>query len=120
MSARLPTSLKALISSPSALGFPIPSPGRAILAPVFDRIRSRAERGGAGRSAWLTLGTAATVTVNSPESLCALYDHASGANVGVGGDKGEKGAEVAGVMREVGLKCISFNGVCVYDTWYSR
>ena len=105
MSARLPASLKALISTPSALGSALPSPGLPALLPVFDRIKTRAEQGGAGKDAWLTLSTAATVTVNSPDSLCALYDFASE------GDKGGKGRDTAGVMREVGLKCISFNGV---------
>lgn len=66
----------------------------------------RAEKGGAGRNAWLTLGTAASVTVNSPETLCAVYDYAAKRSEGVKG-----GVEVAAGMREVALKCISFNGV---------
>jgi hypothetical protein len=41
------------------------------------------------------------MTMNSPESLAALYQLASSANP----------VETAELMREVGLKCISFNGI---------
>lgn len=58
------------------------------------------------------------MTVNSPETLCAVFDYAArGANEGTergarsGRGEGEDGVKVAATMREVALKCISFNGV---------
>lgn len=43
------------------------------------------------------------MTMNSPESLTALYELAS--------TNSDKQVETAELMREVGLKCISFNGI---------
>jgi hypothetical protein len=43
------------------------------------------------------------MTMNSPESLAALYELAS--------TNPDKQVETAELMREVGLKCISFNGI---------
>lgn len=105
--SRLSPALKSLIALPSALGAPIPAPPLSRLTPVLDKLRQRAEQGGAARQAWLAVGTAASVTVNSPQTLCRVYDYAAN------GDKGKEGAEVAAGMREVALKCISFNGVSV-------
>lgn len=47
--------------------------------------------------------TAATMTMNSPDSLAALYQLASSTS--------SNPVEDAELMREVGLKCISFNGI---------
>lgn len=48
------------------------------------------------------------MTMNSPESLTLLYQQATGeADSSTGEDK----ANVAELIREVGLKCISFNGI---------
>jgi hypothetical protein len=49
--------------------------------------------------------TAATMTMNSPKSLTALHELAS-ADGGL-----ETAVANAELMREVGLKCIGFNGV---------
>jgi len=49
--------------------------------------------------------TAATMTMNSPESLAALYQVATKVQ------ESTQGVATAELMREVGLKCISFNGV---------
>lgn len=46
------------------------------------------------------------MTMNSPESLTELWKFATK----TAGEEGE-GVKVAELMREVGLKCISFNGV---------
>lgn len=43
------------------------------------------------------------MTMNSPESLAALYEFASSTS--------QNNVETAELMREVGLKCISFNGI---------
>lgn len=47
--------------------------------------------------------TATTMTMNSPDSLAELFHAASPDHDAVA---------TAELMREVGLKCIGFNGVC--------
>lgn len=48
------------------------------------------------------------MTMNSPDGLTELY------NLATGGSKDKKqSVETAELMREIGLKCIGFNGVCV-------
>ncbi|WWC64301.1 uncharacterized protein I303_106911 [Kwoniella dejecticola CBS 10117] len=95
---KLSPSLKSLVNSPSSLPSPIPAPSIATTSKLFDSIRARAPSE-LSRNAWLTVGTAALLTVNSPEAICQLWDYAG------------RNKEDAGVMREVGLKCISFNGI---------
>jgi hypothetical protein len=76
-SVRLSESLKALIAAPHALGSAIPAPPRPAFQGLFNKISSTAEKNGAKNDVWLTLSTGALVTVNSPASLCELYDFAS-------------------------------------------
>ena len=49
--------------------------------------------------------TAATMTMNSPESLTELFNLATASK-----DK-TQAVQTAELMREIGLKCIGFNGV---------
>ncbi|OAA37861.1 hypothetical protein NOR_06938 [Metarhizium rileyi] len=77
--AKLSNSLKALVNAPFARPGPTP-------APTVMR------------------DTAATFTLNSPDSLPILHAIASSQ----GGQNQVKSAEF---IREVGLKCISFNGI---------
>lgn len=49
--------------------------------------------------------TAATITMNSPESLAILYNSATASQTP------EQRLATAELMREIGLKCISFNGI---------
>ena len=76
-SVRLSESLKALIAAPHAHGSAIPAPPRPAFHNLFNKISSTAEKNGARNDIWLTLSTGALVTVNSPASLCELYDYAS-------------------------------------------
>jgi hypothetical protein len=76
-SVRLSESLKALIAAPHALGSAILAPPRPAFQSLFNKISSTAEKNGAKNDVWLTLSTGALVTVNSPASLCELYDFAS-------------------------------------------
>ena len=54
--------------------------------------------------------TAATMTLNSPESLLQLYALASASNPATA-NPSDHPVYTAELMREVGLKCIGFNGV---------
>jgi len=76
-SVRLSESIKALISAPQALGSAIPAPPKQAFRQLLNKISNTAENNGAGNDVWLTLSTGALVTVNSPASLCELYDYAS-------------------------------------------
>ncbi|BEI86289.1 hypothetical protein CcaverHIS002_0605760 [Cutaneotrichosporon cavernicola] len=101
---KLSPSLKALIKLPTARGAPTPSPGRSVLKGVFDRVKARGEAGGIGRDTWLSMNTSALFAINSPDALCALYDYSVGSEVN---DR----VQAAAVMRESGLKSISFTGI---------
>ena len=58
------------------------------------------------------LQTAATMTMNSPDGLTQLY------NLATSGSKDKnQSVETAEIMREVGLKCIGFNGACPPSPW---
>jgi len=75
-SVKISAALKQLIALPRAKGASIPSPGAAALNHLFRKIADRGEKGGVSKEAWLTLCTAGVMTVNSPDSLCGLYDFA--------------------------------------------
>ena len=58
------------------------------------------------------LQTAATMTMNSPDGLTQLY------NLATSGSRDKtQSVETAEIMREVGLKCIGFNGACPPSPW---
>ncbi|CAI7609614.1 unnamed protein product [Penicillium glandicola] len=99
--SRLSTSLKALINAPSARPSTVPAP--ANITSVYQKIQQTAQSKQISQPSWVALSTAATMTMNSPESLAALYE--------VAGTNSDKQVETAELMREVGLKCISFNGI---------
>jgi hypothetical protein len=109
--SKLSTSLKALIHAPHARPGPVRTSKR--IAAVYAAIARDATARGVGVPAWLTISTAATMTLNSPDSLLELYRIATNTNttttittVGV-----SDSVSTAELMREVGLKCISFNGI---------
>ncbi|KAK4695160.1 hypothetical protein P7C70_g8603, partial [Phenoliferia sp. Uapishka_3] len=103
---KLTTSLKALLKAPHARGSALPAPSPVRTKALFDGISLAAKSKGLAHDTWLTLSTAALVTLNSPATLCELYSYATKDL------KEEAGAvERAAIMREVGLKCISFSGI---------
>ncbi|GAA6000540.1 uncharacterized protein JCM10292_000474 [Rhodotorula paludigena] len=109
-SIRLSSALKALIAAPHAQGNAVPAPSLASTTKLFEGLRSSAEQNGLGEATWLTLGSAALVTLNSPETLCQLYSFAASKLDGQD-DKARRCATIAAVMREAGLKTISFSGI---------
>lgn len=90
-SLKLSPHLKALINAPHALPSAISSPGRPALKSLFGKISSKGEKYGLDHQTWLTLSTAALVTVNSPESVNGLWDYAK--------SRGVDGGEAAAVGR---------------------
>ena len=102
--SKLSPALKQLINAAHARPGPVPAPPR--IQSAFKKIETEATEKQLGRPSWLAVSTAATMTMNSPESMEALY-HSSTA-----GKRVEESVQVAEFMREVALKCIGFNGVC--------
>ncbi|KAG6063271.1 hypothetical protein E4U32_001443 [Claviceps aff. humidiphila group G2b] len=101
--AKLSPSLKALIHASFAR--PGPVPASAAIREVYQSIARDATARKLGVRPWLVMSTAATITLNSPDSLPVLHDVASM------GQTQSYQTQTAELMREVGLKCISFNGI---------
>ncbi|TVY32014.1 Dol-P-Man:Man(5)GlcNAc(2)-PP-Dol alpha-1,3-mannosyltransferase, partial [Lachnellula subtilissima] len=102
--SKLSPTLKALISAPHARPNTLPAP--PAVRSVYERLRQEAVAKNVGMPAWLTLSTATTMTMNSPDGLTELYNIATSSSR----DKAQS-VLAAELMREVGLKCIGFNGV---------
>ncbi|KAG9235088.1 hypothetical protein BJ875DRAFT_504250 [Amylocarpus encephaloides] len=102
--SKLSPTLKALIAAPFARPNTIPAPLQ--IRSVYERIAREAAEKNVGAPAWLTLSTAATMTMNSPDSLAELYNLATSSS-----KEHIQSVRTAELMREVGLKCIGFNGV---------
>ncbi|KAK2628363.1 hypothetical protein QTJ16_003009 [Diplocarpon rosae] len=102
--SKLSPALKALIGAPFARPHTLPTSSR--IRSVYERLRREAAANDVGTPAWLTLSTAATITMNSPASLTELYHFAT-----EGSHDLTQSVETAELMREVGLKCIGFNGI---------
>ncbi|KAF6811006.1 conserved mitochondrial protein [Colletotrichum musicola] len=100
--SKLSPSLKALINAPFA------RPGQAAapshIRDVYQTISREAAKNNVGAKPWMALSAAATFTLNSPESLESLFQVASSS-----GRPDRR--ETAEFIREIGLKCISFNGI---------
>lgn len=101
--SKLSPNLKALINA--AHSRPGPGPAPRNVEAVYQKIAREAAAHKLGRPSWLALSTAATMTMNSPDSMLALY------NVASASQSTADAVAVAELMREVGLKCIGFNGV---------
>lgn len=105
--SKLSAPLKALINAPHARPGPIRTSKH--ISAVYAALARDAAARGIGVPAWLTISTAATMTLNSPDSLLELYRIATTSTTSstVSADP----VSTAELMREVGLKCISFNGI---------
>lgn len=102
---KLSPALKQLIKLPAARGAPVPAPPPSQLTALFDRVRERGEKGGIGRDTWLAMNTSALFAINSPDAVCGLYDYATR------DQEVRDRIQAAAVMRESGVKSISFTGV---------
>ncbi|KAI0399357.1 hypothetical protein F4802DRAFT_50715 [Xylaria palmicola] len=77
--------------------------------PALERLASDAASRNVGLPAWITVSTAVSATMNCPEAMTHVFDLA---NARSGGPRsGRTPAQNAELIREVGLKCISFNGI---------
>ena len=101
--SKLSPSLKALINAPFAR--PGPTAASARIADVYRDIARDAARHNVGAQPWITLSAAATMTLNAPDALAALWRVATEAPTS------HPPVAAAELIREVGLKCIGFNGI---------
>ncbi|KAF2020152.1 hypothetical protein BU24DRAFT_439969 [Aaosphaeria arxii CBS 175.79] len=104
--SKLSPALKTLINAPHARPGPLPAPPN--IRAIYAQIAAEASSHSLHRPSWLALTTAATMTMNSPDSMAALFSVAAG-DPSIRSDR--ERAAIAEFMREVGLKCIGFNGV---------
>lgn len=103
--SKLSVPLKGLINASFAKPGTIAAPKH--ISSVYQSIQQDATSKDVGLLPWLTISTAATMTMNSPESLTQLHQLASKAS----SPDTTQAVKTAEFMREVGLKCISFNGI---------
>ncbi|POS73117.1 hypothetical protein DHEL01_v208489 [Diaporthe helianthi] len=105
--SKLSPALKELINAP----FSRPGPAKAPIgiSKIYERIASEAHSKNLGPQPWIVLASAATFTLNSPDSLAVLQATAS--NPSATTYKPLPPVPSAELIREVGLKCISFNGI---------
>ncbi|KIX93028.1 uncharacterized protein Z520_11301 [Fonsecaea multimorphosa CBS 102226] len=101
--SKLSEPLKALINAAHALPGTLQAPPS--IRSTYSRIAASARDKGVGIPAWVTFSTAATMTMNSPSSMVELFHLTQTL------PSAPSPADTAGLMREVGLKCISFNGI---------
>ncbi|PYI12639.1 hypothetical protein BO78DRAFT_392473 [Aspergillus sclerotiicarbonarius CBS 121057] len=101
--SKLSHHLKALINAPAARPNTVPAPRN--IQSVYKKIQQSAQSQNLSQPSWLALSTATTMTMNSPESLSELFQLASTSQ------SPKESIATAEFMREVGLKCISFNGI---------
>ncbi|EAA30321.1 hypothetical protein GE21DRAFT_10560 [Neurospora crassa] len=108
--SKLSPSLKGLINAPFARPGPTPAP-RNIEA-VYTKIADEARERKYGEKPWLALSAAATFTLNSPSSLGPLLTLASSRWPSSSSSPSSSALLApAEFIREIGLKCISFNGI---------
>ncbi|OJJ45516.1 hypothetical protein ASPZODRAFT_134196 [Penicilliopsis zonata CBS 506.65] len=100
---KLSPSLKALINAPFARPNTVAAPRN--IQSVYQKIKQGAEAKNVSQSSWLVLSSAATMTMNSPESLATLFQDVTSTQTP------DESVATAELMREVGIKCISFNGI---------
>lgn len=101
--SKLSPSLKALINAPFAR--PGPTAASSRIADVYRNIARDAARHNVGAQPWITFSAAATMTLNAPDALATLWRVATEAPLS------QPPVATAELIREVGLKCIGFNGI---------
>ncbi|KAI1340232.1 hypothetical protein F5Y15DRAFT_415119 [Xylariaceae sp. FL0016] len=104
--SKLSDAVKALINASHAR--PGYTKASSQVQPALARLADDAASKKVGLPAWITLSTAVSATLNCPEAMTQVFHLANEA----GGDAPRRTpAQNAELIREVGLKCISFNGI---------
>ncbi|KAI5919177.1 hypothetical protein F4810DRAFT_688714 [Camillea tinctor] len=102
--SKLSDAVKALINASHAKpGYTRISPN---VSPALEKFAKSAAEKNVGLPAWVTLSTAVSATMNCPEAMTQVF-HLANAN----SQSHRTPVQNAELIREVGLKCISFNGI---------
>ncbi|KAI2633541.1 mitochondrial protein [Hypomontagnella submonticulosa] len=105
--SKLSEAVKALINASHARpGYTPSSPG---VQTALTRFASDAAEKKVGLPAWVTLSTAVSATMNCPEAMTQIFHLAN--STSTPNSPPRTPAQNAELIREVGLKCISFNGI---------
>ncbi|KAF2770616.1 hypothetical protein EJ03DRAFT_59895 [Teratosphaeria nubilosa] len=107
--SKLSNSLKAFINAPHVRPNTTRAPKN--IRSVYEKIAQDASSKQVGLPAWLTATTAATMTLNSPQSMLELYGLATSPSIKSSSKLRNHEIWTAELMREIGLKCIGLNGV---------
>ncbi|KAI1383818.1 mitochondrial protein [Hypoxylon trugodes] len=101
--SKLSETVKALINaSHSRPGY---TPSSSSVQTALTHFAKDAAEKKVGLPAWVTLSTAVSATLNCPEAMTQIFHLANSTN------QQRTPAQNAELIREVGLKCISFNGI---------
>ncbi|KAI2605594.1 mitochondrial protein [Hypoxylon sp. NC1633] len=104
--SKLSNTVKALINASYAR--PGYTPSSAGVQTVLADFASDAAEKKVGLPAWITLSTAVSATMNCPEAMTQIFHLANSTATSTETPSPVQNAEL---IREVGLKCISFNGI---------
>ncbi|KAI0508859.1 hypothetical protein F5B22DRAFT_618998 [Xylaria bambusicola] len=102
---KLSDAVKALVNAAHAK--PGHTRAAARVKPALERFASDAQEKRVGVLPWVTLSTAVSATMNCPEAMTQIY-HLANASPH---QPRRTAVQIAELIREVGLKCISFNGI---------
>ncbi|KAK5633719.1 hypothetical protein RRF57_009433 [Xylaria bambusicola] len=102
---KLSDAIKALINAGHAK--PGHTRAAASVKPALERFVSDAQEKRVGIPAWVTISTAVSTTMNCPEAMTQIYHLANAQSP----EERRTPARNAELIREVALKCISFNGI---------
>ncbi|RYP70210.1 hypothetical protein DL771_005597 [Monosporascus sp. 5C6A] len=101
--SKLSDAVKALINAGHAK--PGYTRASADVKPALAKFANSAKEKKVGLPAWVTLSTAVSATLNCPEAMTSIFHLANSS------DSQRAPVQNAELIREVGLKCISFNGI---------
>ncbi|KAI0376304.1 mitochondrial protein [Hypomontagnella monticulosa] len=104
--SKLSEAVKALINASHAK--PGYTPSSAGVQTALTRFASDAAEKKVGLPAWVTLSAAVSATMNCPEAMTQIFHLANSTPTP---NSPRTPAQNAELIREVGLKCISFNGI---------
>ncbi|KAI1637861.1 hypothetical protein F4809DRAFT_602907 [Biscogniauxia mediterranea] len=102
--SKLSDAVKALINASHAK--PGYTRASANVSPALELFAKSAAEKNVGLPAWVTLSTAVSATMNCPEAMTQIFHLANARS-----DSRRTPVRNAELIREVGLKCISFNGI---------
>ncbi|KAI0173149.1 mitochondrial protein [Hypoxylon sp. FL1284] len=106
--SKLSEAVKTLINASHAKpGYTPSSPG---VKDALKQFATNAAEKEVGLPAWVTLSTAVSATLNCPEAMAQIFELANKAPRQAS-EPSRTAAQNAELIREVGLKCISFNGI---------